>query len=73
MRRMLAIATALAAVAPFMAVGPAFAAASRIAAGTPIDDPRQYGDWIADVERPAQQFRGRYTTGLDQAGGVLSP
>ena len=32
----------------------------RIAAGKPIDDPNQYGDWIADVERPAEQYRGRY-------------
>jgi hypothetical protein len=70
---MLAVATALAAVAPFMAVGPAFAAASRLAAGPSIDDPQQSGEWIADVERPAQQFRGRYAIRLDEARGSLSP
>ena len=25
--------------------------------GKPIDDPNSYGEWIADVERPAEQFR----------------
>ena len=29
-------------------------------AGKSIDDPNQFGDWIADVERPAEQYRGRY-------------
>ena len=24
-------------------------------------DPSQYGNWIADVERPAEQYRGRYS------------
>ncbi len=39
----------------------------RIARGQPIDDPKQYGEWIADVERPAEQFRGRYQLRLDEA------
>ena len=43
----------------------------RIAAGQPIDDPNQYGDWIADVERPAEQYRGRYQLRLDEAHGLL--
>ena len=32
----------------------------RIAAGKSVTDPNQFGDWIADVERPAEQYRGRY-------------
>ena len=43
----------------------------RLVAGKSIDDPNQYGDWIADVERPAAQFRGRYQTKLDEANGLL--
>jgi len=35
----------------------------RIANGQPIDDPKQFGEWIADVERPAAQYRGRYQIG----------
>ena len=44
---------------------------ARIASGKPIDDPNQYGDWIADVERPAEQYRGRYQTKLAEAQGLL--
>jgi hypothetical protein len=43
----------------------------RIAAGQPIDDPNQFGNWIADVERPAEQYRGRYQLRLDEANGLL--
>ena len=32
----------------------------RLVAGKPIDDPNSFGEWIADVERPAEQYRGRY-------------
>jgi hypothetical protein len=52
----------------------------RIARGLPIDDPNQYGEWIADVERPAEQYRGRYQLKLAEAtnlarasGGGSSP
>ena len=31
-----------------------------VARGQSIDDPSQFGEWIADVERPAEQYRGRY-------------
>ena len=34
--------------------------AQRVAAGESVTDPSQFGEWIADVERPAEQFRGRY-------------
>ena len=43
----------------------------RIAAGKPIDDPAHFGEWIADVERPAEQYRGRYQLRLDEARALL--
>ena len=43
----------------------------RLERGLPIDDPKQYGEWIADVERPAAQYRGRYQLRLDQARKIL--
>ncbi len=30
-------------------------------------DPAGWGEWIADVERPAAQYRGRYQTRLEEA------
>jgi cell wall-associated NlpC family hydrolase len=42
----------------------------RIAAGQPVDS-AHYGDWIADVERPAAQYRGRYQPMLAQARSLL--
>jgi cell wall-associated NlpC family hydrolase len=44
--------------------------AQRIARGLPIDS-KHYGEWIADVERPAAQFRGRYQLRLDDAREML--
>ena len=44
----------------------------RIVAGKPIDDPAHFGEWIADVERPAEQYRGRYQTKLEEANGLLA-
>ena len=44
---------------------------ARVAAGKPIDDPNPYGEWIADVERPAEQYRGRYQTKLAEAQDLL--
>ena len=35
-------------------------------------DKSKWGDWVADVEQPAAQYRGRYQTHLDQADGLLS-
>jgi hypothetical protein len=43
----------------------------RQAAGLPVDDPRHYGEWIADVERPAAQYRGRYQLQLEEARALL--
>jgi hypothetical protein len=34
-------------------------------------DPAKFGDWIANVERPAEQFRGRYQLRLDEARKLL--
>ena len=44
----------------------------RLVAGKSITDPNQFGDWIADVERPAEQYRGRYQTKLGEANSLLS-
>jgi len=35
-------------------------------------DPAGYGEWIADVERPAEQYRGRYQERLEQARELLT-
>ena len=45
---------------------------ARMASGKPIDDPNSFGEWIADVERPAEQYRGRYQLKLDEARGLLA-
>jgi hypothetical protein len=37
-----------------------------------VDDSGSYGDWIADVERPAAQFRGRYQLRLDEARKLVA-
>jgi hypothetical protein len=45
----------------------------RIAAGDVNfgKDPSKWGEWIADVERPAAQYRGRYQLRLDEARSLL--
>jgi putative modified peptide len=35
-------------------------------------DKTKWGDWVADVEQPAAEYRGRYQTHLDQADSLLS-
>jgi hypothetical protein len=42
----------------------------RIAAGLPTG-PNAYGDWIADVELPPEELRGRYQLRLDEARGLV--
>ena len=42
----------------------------RIARGQSVTDPKQFGDWIADIERPAAQYRGRYGMRLGEANGA---
>lgn len=46
---------------------------ARIAAGDANfgTDPSAWGNWIADVERPAAQYRGRYQLRLEEARGLL--
>jgi cell wall-associated NlpC family hydrolase len=46
---------------------------ARIAAGEADfgKDPATWGNWIADVERPAAQYRGRYQLRLEEARGLL--
>ena len=44
--------------------------AQRVARGRGTD-PSDYGEWIADVERPAEQYRGRYQLRLHEAQGLL--
>ena len=43
----------------------------RISRGQSVTDPKQFGEWIADVERPAAQYRGRYQLRLGEANGLL--
>ncbi|HEY7077789.1 MAG TPA: C40 family peptidase [Solirubrobacteraceae bacterium] len=45
----------------------------RIAAGrgAELTDPQRYGEFIADIERPAEQFRGRYQLQLGEAQRLL--
>jgi hypothetical protein len=42
----------------------------RLVSGLPTD-PTAYGDWIADVERPAEELRARYQLRLDEARGLI--
>jgi hypothetical protein len=48
---------------------------TRIAAGRPdpAADANLWGDWIADVLRPAEQFRGRYQLRLGEARELIGP
>jgi cell wall-associated NlpC family hydrolase len=43
----------------------------RLAEGRSVHDPRQYGAWVADIERPAEQYRGRYQLRLEEARSLL--
>jgi hypothetical protein len=44
----------------------------RVAQGQSVTDPNKYGEWIADVERPASQYRGRYQPRLPEARALLA-
>jgi hypothetical protein len=46
----------------------------RVAEGRadPAKDPSSWGNWIADVERPARQFRSRYQTRLEEARTLIA-
>ena len=51
------------------------ASSNRVHAGDDgfLTDPSKWGDWIADVERPAEEYRGRYQLRLDEAQQLLGP
>ena len=36
-----------------------------------LTDSSRWGDWVADVERPAEEYRGRYQLRLDEAQQLL--
>jgi len=42
-----------------------------MARGQSVTDPKEFGNWIADIERPAAQYRGRYGLRLGEANGLL--
>ena len=46
----------------------------RVAVGRPdpAKDESAYGSWIADVERPAREYRSRYQTHLDEARELIA-
>jgi hypothetical protein len=46
----------------------------RYAAGQTnlLEDSSSWGEWIADVERPAEQFRGRYQLRLEEARALIA-
>jgi hypothetical protein len=48
---------------------------TRLAAGRPdpLPDDGQWGEWIADVERPAEEYRGRYQLRLVDARELIGP
>jgi len=43
----------------------------RASAGKSVDDPNGYGEWIADIERPRADYRGRYQPRLADARDLL--
>src|SRR3712207_2390057 len=43
----------------------------RLAAGKSIDDPKEFGEWVADIERPAEQYRYKYGLRLQEANNLL--
>ncbi|MDX6408319.1 MAG: hypothetical protein QOE13_1390 [Gaiellaceae bacterium] len=44
----------------------------RLARGASVTDPKQYGDWVADIENPAAQYRGRYQDHYAEAHNLLA-
>jgi hypothetical protein len=43
---------------------------ARVARGQPVDE-SSYGEWVADIERPREIYRGRYQLRLDEARELL--
>ena len=46
--------------------------ARRAAQGIDNADPATWGEWVADVERPAEQYRGRYQLRLAEATELIA-
>ena len=44
---------------------------ARLAAGKSVTDPGSYGEWIADIERPAAQYRYKYQLRLTEARKLI--
>ncbi len=44
----------------------------RVERGQSVTDPAQYGQWVADIERPAAQYRGRYQLHFDEAHSLVA-
>ena len=47
---------------------------ARIAAGDSRfgSDPARWGEWVADIQRPAEQYRGRYQLRLEEARSLVA-
>ncbi|HEX6712732.1 MAG TPA: NlpC/P60 family protein [Thermoleophilaceae bacterium] len=45
--------------------------AQRASRGQSVTDPNQYGEWIADIERPAAEYRGRYQLKYAEAHALI--
>lgn len=43
----------------------------RIASGLSTTDENTFGEWIADIERPPEEFRGRYQLRLEEARALI--
>jgi hypothetical protein len=37
-----------------------------------LEDPSSWGEWVADVERPAEHLRGRYQLRLEEARALIA-
>ena len=48
------------------------AGAARAAQGIDNADPATWGEWVADVQRPAAQYRGRYQLRLAEASQLIA-
>jgi len=44
---------------------------ARLAAGKSVTDPGSFGEWIADIERPAAQYRYKYQLRLTEARKLI--
>jgi hypothetical protein len=45
--------------------------ADAVLGGRAVPPPSEYGEWIADIERPEGQYEGRYQLRLSEARGLI--